>query len=97
MTTDSEVQIISAYGWLDIFSAFTTVRQGGAVIREPRKTPLPELHIHEDGITITGLSPQVIAFIAESVKYAANLDKHGKPTDKPELKTARITIKVDGN
>ena len=91
MIVDLDIQIISAFGWLEITNKIAKLRKDGQV-SEIATADTASMHIHTDGITVS-LPPHVISHLVKCIEYEFSHDPQGKPLPTPEAKPIRLVIR----
>lgn len=92
MIREMNLQVISGFGWYEIIGGKIKTRKDG--MHELGDTPPPRLHIHPDGIAITGLPPSAIEWILKSIIHDSYHDDTGRKQVEPSEKTITLTIRT---
>lgn len=92
MIRDINLQIISGYGWYEIIAGHIKTRREGELGLLGEVIPA-RVHVHEDGIAITGLPPSALEWLLKSIEHETTHDCNGNTKDGQE-KPVMITIRA---
>lgn len=91
MIEETNFRVIANYGWFDLIGGAMRTRTKDYGVRELGTAPQPRVHVHDDGITITGLPREAIEWLKNSLVYDRTHDEFGTETG-PRDNTMMVTI-----
>lgn len=91
MIRDINLQIISGYGWYEIIDGHIKTRKNG--LNNLGDTVPARIHVHEDGIAITGLPPSALAWLLKAIEYETVHDYNNEKAE-PQEKPVTVTIRA---
>lgn len=94
MIRDLTIQISSGYGWYEILNGKIRLRTGNISETTVTKNPPPRIHIHSDGIAITGLPKDTIDWILAGIEHETHHDFGNNKLAEPKEKPINIAIRL---